>query len=349
MNKIKLLVVIIVFLFQTGNLFSDSSLFNVDNILVKKSNVVNKETLLNQAFKKGFLQFIEKVLVKKDADNLSNISIEKIKSFISTYQIIENNTQDQASEFAVNIKFSRERINSYFYLENILYADISKGKIVIFPVLIENNTFYLFSENYFYNNWNVENENSLNNYIEYIMPIENLDDIEFINKNKNKLENISLENILANYDIGNYVFLLIEPNGNKINIFLKSLVANNEIIKNISYDMISDNKNNEYKNIIKKIKSEINEIWKSQNLIDVRTPSFLNVRLNIQKINDLLIVQNILSKIDLIENYNVSELNKDYVQIKIKFLGNINKIKKKLSENGINFTIQNNEWQINLI
>ena len=113
--------------------------------------------------------------------------------------------------------------------------------------------------------------------------------------------------------------------------------------------MVSDNKNNEYKNIIKKIKSEINEIWKSQNLIDVRTPSFLNVRLNIQKINDLLIVQNILSKIDLIENYNVSELNKNYVQIKIKFLGNINKIKKKLSENGINFTIQNNEWQINLI
>ena len=36
-------------------------------------------------------------------------------------------------------------------------------------------------------------------------------------------------------------------------------------------------------------------------------------------------------KIDLIENFNVSELNKDYVKIKIKYYGKIDKIIKKFS------------------
>ena len=97
------------------------------------------------------------------------------------------------------------------------------------------------------------------------------------------------------------------------------------------------------------MKIEINELWKANNLIDVRTPSFLNVTLDINQRDDLLKIQKVLNKIDLIDNYYVFELDKDQVKIKIKYLGKIDKIKSKLDENNIKLIINKNKWKLKLI
>ena len=98
----------------------------------------------------------------------------------------------------------------------------------------------------------------------------------------------------------------------------------------------------------KVITEEINEIWKKQNLIDVKTPSFLNVYLEIGNINNLQKLQAALNKIDIIENHNVLELTKNYAKISIKYLGKIDKIKLKFIEQKIDINIQDNEWKLKL-
>ena len=72
----------------------------------------------------------------------------------------------------------------------------------------------------------------------------------------------------------------------------------------------------------------------------MRTPSFLNVELKINKKSNLVDFTKRLNKIDLIETFYIQELNKDYAFIKIKYLGKINKINLK-SKNG--------QWEINII
>ena len=68
--------------------------------------------------------------------------------------------------------------------------------LVLFPVLVENNEFYLFSNNYF-KNWNVkENDKNNNEFVNYILPLESLEDIQFIETNKDKLESIDPKEIL---------------------------------------------------------------------------------------------------------------------------------------------------------
>ena len=101
--------------------------------------------------------------------------------------------------------------------------------------------------------------------------------------------------------------------------------------------------------IIRLAKSEIEEIWKSQNIIDVRTPSFINVTLDIDETNDLYKLQNNLSKIDVIDQFNVIELNNEFAKIKIKYFGKIDKIKSKFIEQGIKVIIVNNQWKLKLI
>ena len=109
------------------------------------------------------------------------------------------------------------------------------------------------------------------------------------------------------------------------------------------------NLNQFYNEIIIKVNNIIKDLIKSQNLIDVRTPSFINAKISLDKKSNLVEFNNRLKKIDLIDNFYVQQLNKDYVLIKIKYLGKIKKIMNKLNDHNISLKMINGEWQINLI
>ena len=48
-------------------------------------------------------------------------------------------------------------------------------------------------------------------------------------------------------------------------------------------------------------------------------------------------------------NFYVQELNKDYVLVKIKYLGKINKIIKRLKDQNIDLNMRQGQWQLNII
>ena len=350
MNKIIFFLFIIVFLFKTGNVFSDSNIFYVDNIIIDNKNNQNKEELLNKAFKQGFEKLIKRILLKKDQDMALKTGLQEVKKMVSSYQIQSSKDLKKTNELTVNLSFDRERMNSFFYSKGISYADISKTSLVLFPILVEKDNVYLFSDNYFFKNWNVDEKDKNNEFVDYILAVENLEDIRFIENNKENLESIEPKEILSNYDIENYIFLIVKIFDEKINIFLKGTFSENNVVKNFDiYNTSSEDKKDNFNVFIKKIKNEINEIWKSQNLIDNRIPSFLSIILDIKKQNDLLKVQTALEDIELIENFYVLELTKNYARIRIKYLGRMDKIKNKFYEKGIELKRSDNQWTISLI
>ena len=99
-----------------------------------------------------------------------------------------------------------------------------------------------------------------------------------------------------------------------------------------------------YEEAITTIKQEINQIWKSQNLIDVNTPTFLDLFLEIKKTNDYLKLSKIFDSIDLIENYSVLEMTNKHTKVRLKYKGKLNKLTNKLLENKMKNKIENNIW-----
>ena len=339
--------IIIVFLIKTGNVFSYENIFNVDNIIIDIEKNKSREDLFNKAVKKAFKELAIKVLLEKDLEKTSNLTLNEIKKLVSHYELKEeDSTKGQIIKF--NITFDRDQINNYFFVKNILYADVSKLDIVIMPILIDGNNVNIFSNNYFYKNWQVTEKNKNLNYINYILPIENIEDIELINKNKFNLELLEID-FLNKYDLKDYIYCVINYNARKSNIFLKSMISGNKIIKSFEIQHNNSEKLENFNQIKKKIKIEITELWKNQNLIDVKTPSFLNTKLDFKDKSDLLKVQKILSKIDLIQNYSVLELNLKYAKIKIKYLGKIEKLKKKFISEGLILNIIQGEINLKLI
>ena len=56
-----------------------------------------------------------------------------------------------------------------------------------------------------------------------------------------------------------------------------------------------------------------------------------------------------IKKIDLIDNFYVQQLNKDFVLVKIKYLGKTNKIIKKLKKEKIQLQMTKGQWELNII
>ena len=88
---------------------------------------------------------------------------------------------------------------------------------------------------------------------------------------------------------------------------------------------------------------------KSQNLIDIRTPSFINIKFFMDKKNNLVELDNRIKKIDLIENLYFLEINRKYVILKIKYLGKINKIINQLKLQNILLEFKNDQWSLEII
>ena len=69
--------------------------------------------------------------------------------------------------------------------------------------------------------------------------------------------------------------------------------------------------------------------------------------MNLDKKNNLVQLNSRISNIDLIENVYVQEFNKDYVYLKIKYLGKLEKIINQLKNENINLRLINEQWLIN--
>ena len=110
---------------------------------------------------------------------------------------------------------------------------------------------------------------------------------------------------------------------------------------------LQDNAKN-YREIIQRTRNEIIDLVKSQNLIDIKTPSFLNIKLTSNKNNNLAELYKRLNNIGLIDNLYVQEINSEYVLLKIKYLGKLEKIINELKKEKIILKQKNDEWSIKL-
>ena len=343
MKLFTLLLLILVIFLRTGNLLSDNNLFNVNNILLEKKANTSGKQLANKAIKEAFSSLIKKVLLKEDISKISKLNFSEIRELV-TYYNISKKTDEKNNKVNFSVTFDKDKIHDLFYKKGISYSDISDKEFYILPILSNDKEEFIFSNNYFYENWN---KNSKDELIEFILPLENIEIIQNINKSRNNLLDIDLISLFKEYLNKNIAVIIIEEsNSNEQKVYLKTRIQDKIISKSLNFKKNNLEKTDLNNKIIKETKDEIVNLVKSRNLIDVRTPSFLNVKFNLDKKNNLVLLNSKIKKIDLIENIFVLEFNKDSVRLKIKYLGKLEKILNQLKNENINLRLINDEWII---
>ncbi len=345
MKLYKQIIFILIVFFKTETLFSENSLFAVNNIEIEKKDKITNNALADKAIKKGFDQLITKILLKDDINKLSDLQFSSIKQLVTYYQIT-NITEEKKSEEFVNfsVTFDKNKMHSLFFKKEISYSEILDKELYILPILIEEDEIFTFSNNYFYENWNKVFEEDL---LEFILPIENIEILQHINTNKNNLINLEVDDLFQEYPNKNLAIILIEKNkSNNKKVYIKAKIQKKNIFKSLKFKKQDFKSEKSNQKIIVELKKELINIIKSENLIDIRTPSFLNVKLDLNKRSSLVILNSKIKNIESIENVYVKNFTKDSMNLRIKYLGKLEKILNQLKKENINLNLINEEWII---
>ena len=344
MKLYKQIIFILIVFFKTGTLLSENNLFNVNNIELEKEDKITNNTLADRAIKKGFNQLIAKILLKEDINKLSGMNFSSIKQLVTYYQIsnISDEKKDNREFVNFSVTFDKDKIHNLFYNRGISYSDISEKELFILPIVIEKNEIFIFNNNFYYNNWNKIFENDL---IEFILPLENIEIIQNINVNKNNLIDIDIDDLFQEYSSKNLAIVFIEDtNLNEKKAYIKTKIQGKKISKNLNFKKKELSSKKFYEKIITETKKELIDLVKSVNMIDIRTPSFLKVKLELGKKSNLVELKSRIKNIDLIENVFVQEFNKNSMTLRIKYLGKLNKILDEFKRENINLKLINDQW-----
>ena len=345
MKFFKQIIFILIVFFKTETLFSKNDLFNVNNIKLEKKDKTSNNVLANQAINEGFNQLIEKILLKEDREKLDKINSLKIKELVSYYRV-SNITDEENKKELVNfsVTFDKNKMHDLFFKIGISYSKISDKELYVLPILIKDNELNIFNNNFFYENWNEIYENDL---IEFILPLENIEIIQNINIFKKNLINLDIMSLFKEYSSKNKAIILIEDSkiGNT-KIYIKSIIQGKNISKNLDLKVKNFKSKSSKEKIITESKKELINLVKSKNLIDIRTPSFLNAKLNINKKSNLVELNKRIKNIDLIENIYVQDFNKNYMNLRIKYLGKLDNIISQLKKEKINLKMIKDQWVI---
>ena len=324
MKSYKLIIIILVIFAKSGNVLSNEKIFNVNNIEITKTSKMSNEFLANKAIKVGYTQLMEKILLSKDMKKVSDLNFKKIKELVSYYQVIEEENTEKQNKIKFNIFFDKDKLHKLFFQRGILYSEIIQKELFILPILKKNDQLYVFNNNFFYENWNKVYSAKL---IEFVLLLENIEVIQEININKNSLLDLNIRNLFKEYTKKNLALILIEEiqKGN-YKVYLRTNILGKKIDKNLEIEKSNLSKKDYEIKIINEVSREIINFVKSQNLIDIRVPSFLNAKLSTSKVNNLDDLKKRIKKIDSIDSIYVQEFNKKNVFLKIKYLGNLIKL-----------------------
>ena len=327
---------------------SEENIFVIEDVKVTGIIDINfsREKYIDKAFISSFKILMPKVLLSKDLNKLKDIKLKKIKYLISSFKILEETYRNDEYSAIYKISYNENKVKKFLGEKNISFSHPENITAVFFPVFFIDDEIQNFNENFFYQQWNqVEIENEL---INFILPLEDLDDILKIEQMKNKLEELNADDFVNKYDTKDYVFALFDYQNQKLNVYLKTNFNNNKMSKNIIFKLSSLENLEELNIILKDLKLQITDLWKEQNVINLSIPLSIRIKFNQNNLIDLDKLKSVFNEINIIDNYYLDEFNLKSSYFKIYYYGNPKKLKTELIKSGYQLKEDQGQWELYL-
>ena len=328
--------------------FAEENVFTVNNIKIQGAIDINfsRDKYLNKVFINSFQILMSKILLTRDLIKIRNVELKQIKNLINNFQILEESFSKNEYKANIKVSYNDIKVKKFLAKKNISFSQPENISAIFFPVLFIDNEVQNFNENFFYNYWEeIKIENQL---INFILPLEDLEDISKIVEMKNRIEEVNVGNFVNKYDIKNYVFALIDYQGSKLNIHFKTNFLNNKTSRNISYELKNINDKMLLNSILKDFKLKINDIWKEENLINLLMPLSIKIKFEQNNINELDKLRKVFYKISIIDDYTLEQFNINNSFFKIYYYGNPKKLRSEFLKFGYQLRNDQGFWQLYL-
>ena len=327
---------------------AESKIFKIEDIEISEKFDVNfnKEKAINNAFVIAFKELTSSVITTKDEKKIQYTKLSEIKYLVESFEIKNETFLNKKYVANFNVNFNKKKTLNFFETKNIFPSlKITKDflKILIF-IDNDNNQIFLYENNPFFKNWN--NVKKKYFLINYILIDEDLEVLKIINENKENIENYNFDKIINKYDISDYIISIVFKNNKDVRILSKFFSDGNLKIINHKYNNVNLNNQKELDNLIFQTKVNLEDLWKSNNLINTSLRLPINLQVDSKETQKVVFLEEEMNKIDLIYEYYVTNISSNNINYKIIFNGSPNQFLKIMKEKNIEIDIENEIWKI---
>ena len=335
----------IIFFTKFSTISANANSYKITDLEISKpyDNNFNKEAVIDKAFIKAFEQIVLKItsIEEEDIENFTNI--KNIYSLVESFSIVDEKFVDNKYISKFEVEFNKKELFNFLGKKNIFPSIPKEKDLLLVPVLIDNedNQVLLFSENPIYINWN--NNHKKYFLLNYILPNEDLEDINLIKKNINNLEQYNFAEIISKYAIDDYIILIIFQRGNNYNALIKSNLNNKLIISNKKFIL---NENQSVQSLIDKLKLDFEGQWKKLNIINVSIKLPITLSVNSKRYNLIKSLEKKLFNLDLVSNYYIESFSNKKIIYKIIYNSTPDKFINEFKNSSMKLNTSNSIWSI---
>ena len=337
---------LIIFFFSTEVVKAKS--FEINDIEISQPFEINfdKNKVIDLGFKKAFFELVYSLIKSSDFKKIENIRLNEIKSMIETFSIKEEKFIDQKYYVNLGVSFNKKKIFKYLEKKNIFPSRILKEKFLFIPVIIneKGNDISIFSNNPIYADWNKTNKRY--QLIEYLLPSEDLEDLNLIKEKLDIIETYDFNEITKKYFLNNSIISLIFKGKNEIRVLTKIYNDKNEIIKNDAFKNINIDNETDLNFLIENLKNLFEDTWKKLNEINTSIKVPIKIKIKNDELKKSNNFELFLNDIDLVSDYSVEKFDKEFIFYEVLFNGTVQNFINIMKNKKYNLNTQKKVWMI---
>ena len=305
----------------------------------------NREEVIDKGFRRAFTQLISTLVSSNDKEKIENTSLQTIKTLIDSFTMSDEKFINDQYQSKFHVNFNKKNTLIFLEKKNIFPSMPKKKELLIIPILvdIEDDKISLYNDNISYSNWNDKIENFF--LIKYLLPNEDLEDLNIIIQNRDVIEDYDFKKITQKYDIDDFIVTIIFKNKDEIRVLSKISLNGILKIKNIKFNNIDLESEKHIENILIELKNTYENYWKEINKINTSIKLPITISVNSKSINKIQNLENILSKMDLVSSYNILKFDSNNIYFKIIYNGSPKKFLQEMSKNKISVETQGQIWR----
>ena len=341
-----LLFVLFFIKFSTTSVYANT--YKIIDLEISESYDLNfnKQNIIDSAFQMAFKELIAKLTISEDKKSLNRTNLKLIKSLVDSFTIVDEKFIENKYFAKFDVDFNKKQVLNFLERENIFSSIPKEKNLLLIPILvdIEKKQMLLFSENPYYLNWNEKNEKHY--LLKYILPNEDLEDVNIIKKNINNIEYYNFNEIITKYDIKDYIIIIFFKNKSNLKILSKVNLNNNFLISNTAFSDVNYDEQKSLENVIKILKTNYENQWKKINQINTSIRLPLTLSLNSKNYELIIKFEKHLAKLDLVSNYYIDNFSSEITIYKIIYNSTPDKFIQEIENEGLKLDTSYKIWRV---
>ena len=341
-----ILKVILIIFFSTT--FLQANTFKVSDIEVSSPFELNfdKNKVLNDGFRSSFHNLISTITTSGDRNKIKDISLRELKGMIDSFTISEERFVNDEYFAKLEVIFNKKNTLNFLERKNIFPSIPIRNKVLLVPILVdlEKDKIFLFNDNIFYQRWNdVKKKYYL---LEYLLPSEDLEDLNDIQKNFKFIEDYDFLKLIKKYDLNDYVVVILFKSKNQLKVHSKINLQNSFKVNNQVFEDIDLNDEKNFESVIVKLKTIYEDYWKKKNEINTSIRLPLTISINSKEYVKIQKLEKTLNNLNLVSNFYILRFDNTNIYFKIIYNGSPKTFLNDMSINNFDLSIENNVWTI---